>query len=166
MKTLNEELQELRDLKTKAEAEGAEKKEADAAFKQQQERCLQRMEIERCKAWRGDEYLYSVVEKVKGQIEDRAPYLRWCLENDPAIQEFLAEMLDCVGVAAGEGRSRWTVEDAEQAFYEAVLGTSAIAYKEKTDIMNQQARAHVDDGAPLPPGLTFRPDPYISMRRS
>jgi hypothetical protein len=161
VKTLNEELAYLRELKTTAENDGANKKESDKEFKQHMAKCLERMEIEECEAHRSKStgYLFSVVNKVKGQIEDRRPYVRWALENDPAIDEFLAKWGKCA------------VDDDTEAefagdFFDAITSTSVVTYKENGDTMNQQARAHVDDGAPLPPGLTFRPDPYISMRKS
>ena len=155
-KTLNEELHELRRLKDEAEAEGRDKREADVAFKQQQARCLERCEAEEAESVKTRGYLYSVVTKVKGQIEDRRPYIRWALENDPAIVEFL--MTYCP--------YDLDTEVFREAFFDAITSTSTVKYKEDGNVMNQQARAHVDDGAPLPPGLTFRPDPYISMRKS
>lgn len=158
-KTLNEELHELRRLKDLAEAEGRDKKEADAAFKQHQAHCLERMEAEESESSKTRGYLYSVVEKVKGQIEDRQPYIRWALENDPAIVEFLQWVYETCDADDG------LVEFAAR-FFDALTSTSTVKYKEDGNVMNQQARAHVDDGAPLPPGLTFRPDPYISMRKS
>ena len=159
VKTLNEELAELRRLKDEAESSGSDKKEDDLAFKQHMFKCLERMEIEESDSFRSKStgYLFSVVNKVKGQIEDRRPYVRWALENDPAIHEFLATFAH---------PSPLDQEQFEDAFFSAITSTSVVTYKENGDTMNQQARAHVDDGAPLPPGLTFRPDPYISMRKS
>lgn len=158
--TLAQDLQALRALKDTAEAEGKEKKEADAAFKKAQARVLDRMEAEESDAFRTNGYLYSIVNRVKGQIEDRGPYIRWALENDPAIIEFLRELLIAVD-------NRWGVhEDLTAKFYEAITGTSVVVYKEQALVMNQQARSHVDDRAPLPPGLTFRPDPYVGMTKS
>lgn len=159
MRTLNEELHELRRLKDIAEAEGTEKKEADAVFKKQMEVCLHRMETEESDSSRTRGYLFTAVpDRMKGQVEDRKRYVRWALENDPGICEFL---------------DRWTVDmhpksfpNFEGDFYAAIMGTSVVKYKEDGTVINGQARAHVDDGAPLPPGLTFRPDPYIQMRKS
>jgi hypothetical protein len=159
MTTLAEDLRELRLRKDAAEAEGAEKKSADVKFKEWQAHCLNRMEAEEAESFRTTGYLYSINKRVKGQIEDRRPYVRWALENDEGIQEFL---------------QRWspdTIEvDVEAAFerdfYDAIMNTSQVSYKEDRHVINQQARAHVDDEAPLPPGLTFRPDPYIGMTKS
>lgn len=154
--TLAQDLRRVRQLKDAAEASGKNKKEDDVAFKIAQAKALDRMEAEESLSFRAPateqvpSYLYSVVTKVKGQIEDRGPYVRWCLENDEAIIEFL----------------RLYPEVDEQDFYDAIMGTSQVSYKEDGTIMNQQANAHVDDGAPLPPGLTFRPAPYISMTKS
>jgi hypothetical protein len=160
VKTLNEELAYLRELKTTAENDGANKKESDKEFKQHMAKCLERMEIEGADSFRSKStgYLFSVVNKVKGQIEDRRPYVRWALENDPSLAEFLGKYQRV------SGHDGW--EDFEDDFFDAITSTSVVTYKENGDTMNQQARAHVDDGAPLPPGLTFRPDPYISMRKS
>jgi hypothetical protein len=161
VKTLNEELAYLRALKDHTELAGKDKRDSDQIFKQHMAKCLERMEIEESDSFRSKStgYLFSVVNKVKGQIEDRRPYVRWALENDPSIDEFLAKWGKCA------------VDDDTEAefagdFFDAITSTSVVTYKENGDTMNQQARAHVDDGAPLPPGLTFRPDPYISMRKS
>lgn len=155
MSTLNQELHELRRLKDEAERLGREKEKADTAFKKQKAKCLQRAEIEEADSSRTRGYLYTFEQqRVKGQVEDRGPYVRWALENDPVVQEFLSFL-----AAISE-------EDLEDRFYEAITSTSTVKYKEDGHVMNQQARSHIDDAAPLPPGLTFRPDPTISMRKS
>ena len=165
MTTLAEDLRELRRLKDEAEASGTDKKADDAAFKRQQSRCLDRMEAEEAASFRvPNHYLFSRVDKVKGQIEDRTPYVRWALENDEGIQEFLAYMSEAVADETYDVKA--VSDDLEQRFYDAIMGTSTVSYKEDGHIINAQARAHVDDEAPLPPGLTFRPDPYISMTKS
>jgi hypothetical protein len=155
MTTLAEDLRELRRLKDEAEETGREKKATDASFKRWQAQCLERMGAEESDAFRTGDYLYSVVTRVKGQIEDRKPYVRWALENDEAIQEFL-DLINAHDDDPG----------LVEAFFDAIMGTSTVSYKEDGHVINQQARSHVDDGAPLPPGLTFRPDPYIGMTKS
>src|SRR5687767_5987043 len=115
MTTLAEDLRTMRALKDTAEADGKDKKEADAAFKQHQKRCLDRMEAEEAESFRTTGYLYSVVNKVKGQIEDRAPYVRWALENDEGIQEFL-DWLD-EQVPAHKYK---TTGELERRFYDAI----------------------------------------------
>jgi cytoplasmic iron level regulating protein YaaA (DUF328/UPF0246 family) len=164
MTTLAEDLRELRLRKDAAEAEGAEKKFADVKFKEWQAHCLNRMEAEEAESFRTTGYLYSINKRVKGQIEDRRPYVRWALENDEGIQEFLDEMEDAV-VSQHESIDD-VVADLRSSFYDAIMNTSQVSYKEDGHVINQQARAHVDDEAPLPPGLTFRPDPYIGMTKS
>jgi hypothetical protein len=161
MTTLAEDLRELRRLKDEAEETGREKKDSDAAFKQHQARCLNRMEAEEAKRFGDDKsgYLFTAITRVKGQIEDRAPYVRWALENDEAIQEFL-------NWATAIASDDVLLDEVERRFYDAIMGTSTVSYKEDGHVINQQARSHVDDGAPLPPGLTFRPDPYIGMTKS
>lgn len=153
---LADDLLELRRLKDVAEATGKKKQADDKAFRQHTAKALERMEIERSSSFRSpdNDYLYSVNKRVKGQIEDRKQYVRWALENDEGILEFL----------------RATELDERPAmvalFYDAIMGTSMVSYKEDGTIINGQARSHVDDEAPLPPGLTFRPDPYIGMTKS
>jgi hypothetical protein len=159
---LNAELQRLSVLKHKSERVGQYKADRTNAFKIHQDRCLDLMEAMRCKSWRNDEdgTLYTRVEdRVKGQVEDRRLYIRWCLEQDEGVQEFLND-ITC-------DRHPSTQADFVQSFYELLVnGLELVAVKEKQDRANAQARAHIDDEAPLPPGLTFRPDPYIQQRRS
>ena len=154
---LADDLLELRRLKDVAEEEGTDKKEADAAFKQHQLRVLDRMEAEKSASFRTGDYLYSINKRVKGQVTDRKLYVRWALENDPAILEFL-------------DRCRFSYDgwddDEDARFYDAITSTSMVSYKEDGTIINGQARAHVDDEATLPPGLDFRPDPYVGMTKS
>jgi hypothetical protein len=167
MTTLAEDLRELRRLKDAAEETGREKKATDANFKRWQAQCLERMEAEESDAFRTGDYLYSVVTRVKGQIEDRKPYVRWALENDEAIQEFINENIRwACGFADAPDGYEALIDEMTEAFYDAIMGTSTVSYKEDGHVINQQARSHVDDGAPLPPGLTFRPDPYIGMTKS
>ncbi len=170
MSSLADDLRKLRALKDTAEEDGRDKKDSDTAFKQHMAHCLDRMEAEEAASFRTPgkgSYLFSRVDKVKGQIEDRAPYVRWALENDEGIQEFINENIRwACGFADAPDGYEALVEEMTEAFYDAITRTSTVKYKEDGNIMNQQARSHVDDGAPLPPGLTFRPDSYISMTKS
>ncbi len=149
MSSLADDLRELRALKDTAEEDGRDKEAADAEFKQHMAKCLDRMEAEEAASFRtpGEGYLFSRVDRVKGQIEDRAPYVRWALENDEGIVAFLNTWAyDREDVPLGQ---------FEADFYDAIIGTSTVSYKEDGHIINAQARAHIDDKAPLPPGLTF-----------
>jgi hypothetical protein len=158
MPTLNTELQRLSTLKDLTEVKGRDYKAQSADFKEQQTKCLDLMEAQGCKSWRGEDgTLYTRCEdRVKGQVEDRRLYIRYCLEQDEGVQEFL----------------NWAWEKGDELelhekFYDLLVGgLELVAVKEKQDRCNAQARAHIDDEAPLPPGLTFRPDPYIQQRRS
>jgi hypothetical protein len=159
MSNLNDELTVLRSLKDTAEEIGRTKKEADQAFKQQQARCLDLAEAAQCGSWRSKDngYLFTFeTDGVKGQVEDRKLYVRWALENDEAILEFLD------WISQQDGYDPKT----EELFFDAIMNTSIVKYKEDGHVLNQQARTHTNDKAPLPPGATFRPDPKVSMRRS
>ena len=157
MSNLNDELTVLRQLKDAAEEHGREKKEADQAFKQQQARCLDLAEAAQCGSWRSKDngYLFTFeTDGVKGQVEDRKLYVRWALENDEAILDFLANLEANTGT------------DYTERLLDAITSTSIVKYKEDGHVLNQQARTHTNDKAPLPPGATFRPDPKVSMRKS
>lgn len=161
MPPLSEELERLSELKTIAEDTGRYYKEAGAVFKEQQAKCLDLMEAVGFKSVRGEDgTLYTRCEdRVKGQVEDRRLYIRWCLEQDEGVQEFLHEHTCDLGIRA---RGAFVSDFMELL----VGGLELVAVKEKQDRANAQARAHIDDEAPLPPGLTFRPDPYIQQRKS
>lgn len=163
MTTLADELIELRRLKDEALAAGTVKTAADAAFKQQQAAALNRMEAEQSRRFGTDEYLYTAnTDRVKGQVSDRKAYVRHELENDPAIIQFLDEWTTDIAAKMDDA----AVREFEAEFYEAIMSTSTVKYKEDRTITNAQAKAHVDDEAPMPPGLEFRPDPYIGMTAS
>lgn len=160
MTSLAQELQRMRALKDTAETVGREKKEADARFKAQQRTCLGYMEAEEADSFRTKGYLYSAVtDRVKGRVEDRRAYVRWALENDESIQEFLDWLLNDGGWEGGH-------DVIEERFYDAITSTSVVSYRESQNVLNQQARTHLDDGQPLPPGMTYDPDPAIQMRKS
>jgi hypothetical protein len=148
-------LARLSELKTRTEDEGRTYKTQNAEFKEHQQVCLDLMEAQKTKSFRGEDgTLFTRCEdRVKGQVEDRRLYIRYCLEQDEGVQEFLD--------------AHATTEGFEAAFYDLLVGgLELVSVKEKQDKCNAQARAHIDDETPLPPGLTFRPDPYIQQRRS
>lgn len=160
MSSLAQELKRLRALKDTAEQLGREKKEADARFKAHQQRCLQHMQAQEAESFRTNGYLYTAIDdKVKGRVEDRREYVRWALENDEAILDFM------------DWAETWRHRPSDfakfkQELLDSITSTSVVQYKESQMVLNQQARSHLDDGAPLPPGMTFDPDPAIQMRRS
>lgn len=147
-------LDEMQRLKLEAEQLVKPKQKADQAFKEQQAKAMRLMEAERCDSFRTGGVLYTAIpDRMKGQVDDRSRFVRWALEQDDGIQEFL-EWLDA------EGRQD-TAPAITERFYSAIMGTSVVRYKEDGTACNSMAKAHVDDEVPLPPGLNFRPDPYI-----
>lgn len=149
-RTIREELAHLRKLKREAEEVGRKKKDADSQFKSHQRVCLDRMEAEEIDSLKSGGTLFSRVEKVKGYVEDRQVFVRWALEQDEGISEFLAAV---------------DLEpDMVEEFYEAIMNTELVTYKEKGDLLNEMARAAADDVKPMPPGTNWRPDDYISQR--
>ncbi len=154
--TLAQDLAEMRKLKDKVEKLGRDRDKADAAFKEKQTYLLRRMDVEECKSFRHPTagYLFTRIEdRVKGQVDDRRQFVRWALESDEGIQEFVDSYIG---------------DDHHQldAFYEAIMNTELVTYKENGTACNSMAKAHVDDETPLPPGLSFRPDPYIQQLKS
>lgn len=158
MNPLATELHKLSTYKELTENAGRIYKETGAHFKEQQTKCLDLMEADECESFRTGGTLYTRIDdRVKGQVEDRRLYLRHCLENDEAVQDF-------VNWAWEAGNE---LEGVAEKLYDLLLGGLELCVlKEKQDRCNAQARAHIDDEAPLPPGLTFRPDPYIQQRNS
>lgn len=163
MKLLADELDHLGVLKRKAERVGRYKKDRDEVFKTHQVECLDLMEAQKSKSHRGEDgTLYTRVDdRVKGQVEDRRTYVRWALEQDEAVQEFLEATIAKLRPQTVSGLSAWVA-----SFYDAVMNTELVKFQADQGHANALARAHVDDEAVLPPGLTFRPDPYVQMRRS
>ncbi len=162
MPTLAQELSVLYRLKKKAEALGTKKSAADAAFKQKQTRALARMEYAEAGSFRHDKLnvlFTKVADRVKGQVDDRRLFVRWALEADEGIAEFLVRLARCTTLDGDD-------VDLEEAFYDAIMNTELVTYKENGTACNSMAKAHVDDETPLPPGLSFRPDPYIQQLKS
>ncbi len=151
--TLAQDLQEMHRLKQVAEQHGTEKKTADAAFKQKQTLVLARMQFEDADSFRTAGVLFTAInDRVKGQVDDRRQFVRWALESDEGVEEFLDE----VQIHPGD----------YEKFYDAIMNTELVTYKENGTACNSMAKAHVDDETPLPPGLSFRPDPYIQQLKS
>lgn len=164
MSLLADELAKLRALKDEAEEIGRKKTAADNAFKKQQAYCIDRMEAEKAKSFRGDTHLFTCeADKVKGRVEDRRPYIRWALENDESVIDFVDRVRGDLK-ESGVGES-WLAQ-FEEEFFDAITNTSIVKFKEDGHVTNQQANSHVHDNVPLPPGLTFDPAPSISMRKS
>lgn len=157
-RTVIQDLIHLRKLKRLAVKATFAKSKADKAFKLHQMKTIDRIDAqpadERVDQIGAGGTLFSVVTKVKGHVQDRKRFVRWALQEDDAIQDFL---------------QRWMPEGGEKAFiedfYDAAMGTALISYKPDTTELNRMANAHVEDGEPLPPGVQWRPDSYISQRK-
>lgn len=162
MSTLQEDMRKLRALKDTAEEAGREKSAADEAFKRHQARCIGRAGDEETDTVGTGGYLYSVVTKVKGQIEDRREFIRWALQQDEGVQDWLQRVLDAI---SGETYGDECGEEIVADFYDVMMNTMLVELKPDTTELNRIANRHIDDDAPLPPGVTFRPDSYISMRK-
>jgi hypothetical protein len=155
---LADELAELRRLaEVKAEA-GTEDSEAKKAYKEQEQKVIDLMDrlgMDSSRP-RGVGYTFTVVaDKIKGQIEDRRLYFEWALEREPSLNEFLDRRHDH-GSRAG----------FEAALHEALMNLSILKLSERQELLNSTARAHKDDEAPLPPGMGFRPVPYVSVTKA
>jgi hypothetical protein len=155
-RSIQQELQRLRRLKLDAEKTGKAKRDADLEFKKHQAHVLTRMESTGVDGLKAGGVLFTKVEKVKGQVDDRSEYVRWALDNDEGLQAFIQRAAGRHGVAGA------FVDE----LYEAVMNLELLKLKEDGQLLNQQARAHIDDGEPLPPGMGFRPDNYISQRKA
>lgn len=162
--SLAAELKEMQRLKLAAEALVPGKNKADEAFKTQQAKCLRLMEDEEADSFRTGGVLYTAIPgRMKGQVDDRSRFVRWALEQDEGIQEFLGWVEDYYRY---DDVMAPAFDEFKEKFYEAIMGTSVVTYKENGTACNSMAKAHVDDEVPLPPGLSFRPDPYIQRLSS
>lgn len=148
-------LEALRKLKTTAAAKSAASKAANAEFKQAEARTYAAMDAAGVESMKVKGLLFSTVEKVDGYVEDRAEFVDWALRQDTAIADFIDAWMPPSGGS-----------DFIEALFDAITSTELVTYKENGDNLNQIARAHIDDGAPLPPGANFRPKNYISQRKS
>ncbi len=150
--SLTQRLVALGRLKATATAKSVASKAANVEFKQAEARTYAAMEASEVESLKVKGLLYSAVEKVDGYIEDRQAFVRWALEQDEGIGEFL---------------QKWVCrEDFIEEFYDAITSTELVSYKEDGTHLNAIARAHLDDRVPLPPGANFRPKNYISQRKA
>lgn len=159
--TIRQELIKLRKLKNANLAAGKKKTAADTTFKKHQAHVLTRMEAEEIESLKSSGTLFVVVEKVKGGIEDRAEYVKYALDEDAGLQEFIEKWTNTLG----DDRFDPAVygPQFQEELYATITGLSLLSLKEDTGLLNKAARAHVDDGIPMPPGVSCRPDPYISQ---
>lgn len=156
--SLADELDELHRLKEAAEDVGRDKKKADAAFKEQEHACLERMAADRAESFRTGGYLYTAnQERVKGQVEDRRKYIDYALDNDEAVADFIDWVLDKRPLKEGVLRGQ---------VYDMLRNLSGLHLKEDQRVLNDLAKSALDDEVAMPPGTTFRPDPYIQKRAS
>jgi hypothetical protein len=172
-RSIEQDFVSLRKKKLEAEEAGRKSRALNTAFKQFQAKVINRIES-RAGVPEGSDpldysmktqgTLFSVVQKIKGDVDDRDRYVRWALENDEGIQEFLEYLrIQIAGRSAGV-LDLDSVIEIEQRFYEAILGTELVEYRHKQDKLNQLVSQYIDDDMVLPPGATFRPDNYISQR--
>lgn len=159
--TINQEFLKLRKLKRASLAAGKVKSKAEELFKKQQAHVLTRCEAQGIESMKTYGTLFAVVEKVKGGVEDRAEYVQYALDNDEGLQEFIGKYTDLLGPAAftDDGLNCLLQEE----LYRAITGLAVLSLREDGSLLNRLARAHVDDGIPMPPGTNCRPDPYISQ---
>jgi hypothetical protein len=159
MTDLSDELAKLAELRAASAEAGTTHTTSKAKLAEQQELCLGLMLQAKSKTFRHDEsgILFTRNEKrVKGQVDDRRRYVRYCLEQDAGVAEFLD---NCA--FGGDDF------DVTEAFYDLLVGgLEMLSVTPKQDKANALARQHINDEAPLPPGLNFRPDPYIQQRGS
>jgi hypothetical protein len=156
---LADELAELRRLaEVKAEA-GTEDSEAKKAYKEQEQKVIDLMDrlgMDSSRP-RGVGYTFTVVvDKIKGQIEDRRLYFEWALEREPSLAEFIDGLSDLDNVNV----------PVRERLHEALMNLSILKLSERQELLNSTARAHKDDEAPLPPGMGFRPVPYVSVTKA
>lgn len=158
--SLKQDLVRLRIKKREAEELGRRKKYADAEFKQHQARVFERMQADDIDSMKTAGTLFSVVEKVRAAVDDRREYVRWAIANDYEFQQVLSILLRIVD----EGKMISEGVQLYELLMDMMTSLELVEYKEKSDALNQLVRVAIDDGNPLPPGATFRPDNYISQR--
>lgn len=155
----------LRALYDHKQALGQQKKEADAEHKAQEQLLLdlsERLGVESVRP-RGFGYTFTAVyDKVKGRIEDRRKYVEWALPQEPSLDAFEEEFCDIERATSFEDAQRRR-EEFRAALHQAIQDLSIVKVTERQELINTQARNHVDDEAPLPPGLGFTPEPYFSV---
>lgn len=159
--TINQEFLKLRKLKRTSLAAGKVKSKAEELFKKQQAHVLTRCEAQGIESMKTYGTLFAVVEKVKGGVEDRAEYVKYALDNDEGLQEFIAEYEMALGCHYEPDHT--CRRDLKENLYRAITGLAVLSLREDGALLNRLARSHVDDGIPMPPGTNCRPDPYISQ---
>lgn len=163
--SLNQRLDALRKLKKTAEAKSRSSRDAGAAFKQAEARTYAALDAAGVESMKVKGTLFSLVEKVDGYVEDRAEYIDWALRQDDGLNEFIQEnLIWAAGFADAPDGYEALCKQMIEAFYNAIKNTELVTYKEDGQALNAIARAHIDDGAPMPPGVNFRPKNYISQR--
>jgi hypothetical protein len=150
----------IRLAKLKRESSDANKaaKEKTKTFKDNQRKVLDRMRNDDVESLKSAGTLFSPVSKEYATIEDRSEFVRWALENSEPIANFLAQ--GCVP----DGRD--IDEAALNELIQAIHETSFVQLREHADPLNALVRERLDDGQTLPPGVGFRTDEYISLRKS
>lgn len=91
MSTLREDLVKFRELKQDSTAKNAAAKQAKELKEQQEYRCLDRMqndEDEVIDRQGSGGSLFTLVEKVKGVVNDKSAFIAWALENEPDLVQY------------------------------------------------------------------------------
>lgn len=151
----------LRSLDRAKKAAAEKAKLATNDFKKFQMKVLDRAEAEDTHVMGTSGTLFSVVHKVKGNVTDKKAFVRWALEQDEGIQEFLQQLVRAVTDAEYPDDLASELVDS---FYEAVMGTALVHYSADGTELNRIATAHTDNDEPLPPGVGWYPDNYVSQR--
>jgi hypothetical protein len=150
------ELRRLDEEKTKANTAATAAKDAHKQHEQRVVDLMDRLGLDSSRP-RGVGYTFTVVaDKVKGQIEDKRPYFEWALEREPSLAEFIDGLSDLDNVNV----------PVRERLHEALMNLSILKLSERQELLNSTARAHKDDEAPLPPGMGFRPVPYVSVTKA
>lgn len=160
--SLADEIRELRKLKESHSRSSTDKKEAESAFKQFQQRIYDRMEAEGIDGMRVDGVLFTPVEQVYAQVQDRRTFVAW--ELDRWRDELATVIHDAVSGLSPE-------DDPSGAAADAVIdwsmhGPELIQWEEVGDTLNSLVRRCLDDQSDLPPGVGVRPRQYVSQRAS
>jgi hypothetical protein len=147
----------IRLAKLKRESSDANKaaKEKTKTFKDNQRKVLDRMRNDDVESLKSAGTLFSPVSKEYATIEDRSEFVRWALENSEPIANFIEAFGDC-------NDDDEPLDELIQAIHE----TSFVQLREHADPLNALVRERLDDGQTLPPGVGFRTDEYISLRKS
>lgn len=158
--SLKQDLVTLRAKKRKSEVASKRSKELGKDFKQYQARVLERMERDDVEALKSGGTMFSPTSTIYAAINDRSEFVRWAVSESEPIVDLCDEW-----VGAGTGQ---TFDEQHALFKAALLAaiseTPYIQIKEHSDPLNAMVRERLDDNIPLPPGVTFRTDNYVSQR--